>query len=102
MSRHSFRTSLGGQAVQVIVGWDNALQQRFMDVWSDTDEDRPLYTYLSERRANLTTAHFQDVLANLCISVPPSIFDQLEEDATRHAGNRIVEHFANGSFKELR
>ncbi|RTB44102.1 hypothetical protein [Pseudomonas aeruginosa] len=114
MSRHYFNTVHNGLPVIVYLGWDRPMQYFFLviekpaepvdDTMQDEDEDEDsgyLYTNLYESDPfGLGLGFYRDVLQRFEIVVPESMFIEVQRDAERNVGNRIVTHQADGSFTE--
>jgi hypothetical protein len=44
--------------------------------------------------------YYREVLRHFQILVPESLFIEVQHDAERNVGNRVVKHQADGSFTE--
>lgn len=103
MSQHYFSTRHQGEAITVLLGWDRPLGHFFMVV--ERDEPRRgqsdyLYVNLDDPDAfSLPLSHFKARLAELGISVPASMFEQVALDQRLAIGNRQVVYQADGSFQ---
>jgi hypothetical protein len=117
MSQHRFSTIHAGQPVTVLMGWDRPIGHFFMVIeWdaphaghgvpasaddSDAEDDFILYSNLDEPHPfALPIRYFKAKLTELGIGVPEAMFEQVEFDRIRHAGNRHVVYHADGTFHE--
>ena len=93
MSRHIYNTQtdeLGD--VQVVLGYDRPLDYVFCTI---STKKGFLYSNMSDIEA-LTTqqdvGYYRDILAQHGITVPESMFEQVELDQFNREGNRVVDH----------
>lgn len=119
MSQHYFKTPYQGYETTVILGWDRRLQYYFMviptpierlkAVEPDHDEtcegcdecSEMIYSNLYEPNGlALSLDHYREVLSKLGITVPESLFTEVQRDAQTDAGNRTVTHTADGRLIE--
>lgn len=108
MSQHTFFATHQGRPVKVVMGWDRPLAYFFMTVMllegcvarSDEDEDDDvLYSNLDQSRPfGLDLDDLRGALDELGITVPESMFDEVESDAIHNVGNRFMTHQADGTF----
>ena len=110
MSRHYFDTFHKGFPVTVLLGWDRPMNYFFLVIEKPTEliddtmkveSDDFLYSNLHE---DDPFAHdldyYREVLRHFQILVPESLFIEVQHDAERNVGNRVVKHQADGSFTE--
>ncbi|WP_025807857.1 hypothetical protein V8U11_08220 [Pseudomonas chlororaphis] len=110
MSRHHFETIHKGFPITVQLGWDRPLDYFFLvihkpealtDSAMSLDDDDYLYSNLHERNPfNLHLDYYRQVLRYFGITVPESMFIEVQSDAEMNVGNRDVLHQADGSFIE--
>lgn len=106
MSHHRFRTTHQNQPVVVVIGWDRPLGYHFMTIenlaYDFSDDEAFVYSNLDEPDPfGLDLDYFRNVLKQLDISVPESMFTQALADQRNNVGNRSVEHQADGAMREL-
>lgn len=104
MSQHYFVTTHARRPVRVVMGYDRALNYVFMTV-ERLDDDRHIYLYSNRFDEEAGTHcqdvyHYRDVLMDLRLTVPASMFDEVERDRTSRMGNRVVHHFSNGAWSD--
>lgn len=90
MSQHTFQTT---PAVQVTLGYDRPLDYVFCTVTSPCGEI--LYSNLDDEEAGTAcrdVEYFREKLVQFGISVPESMFTEVENDQRNRVGNRTVEH----------
>lgn len=95
MSQHVFKTTLDGEPVSVLLGWDRPLAYFFLVVEQLSEKNDGIYLYsnLDDPGAvNCSLDYFRQKLSELGISVPESMFIEAESDRKRNVGNRLVEH----------
>ena len=101
MSQHFFETKHNDQKVTVLLGFDRPLGHYFMVVEASSGQSDPIYSNLFQADPfGLSLNDFRKALSELGITVPESMFKQVELDKTLHVGNKVVWHEADGSFKE--
>lgn len=117
MSQHRFSTTHEGQPVSVLMRWDKPIGHFFMVIEWDgprsedfpsacagddgSDDDTILYSNLDEPNSfELSIRYFRAKLIEFGIRVPESMFEQVEIDRAKRAGNRNVRYRADGSFHE--
>lgn len=101
MSQHQFHTQHNGKPVVVQLGFDRPLGHFHLVVLDPANPDDPVYTNLDEEDAfGRSLDDYRNVLADLGISVPESMFEQTELDGGQRRGNRFVIHQADGSFTD--
>ncbi|VFR27561.1 hypothetical protein BRI6_4642 [plant metagenome] len=65
------------------------------------EDDDHLYSNLHERDPfGHDLDYYRAVLRNFQIVVPESMFTEVERDAERNVGNRVVDHQVDGSFTQ--
>lgn len=108
MSQHTFRTTNAqGVRVKIVLGWDRPVSEFFATVRSedptdDEDDDGLMYASLYDPSADTSSLdYFRAKFTELGISVPDTMFAEVQGDAERNAGNRITEFRSDGSFVEL-
>lgn len=104
MSQHYFVTTHARRPVLVVMGYDRALNYVFMTV-ERLDDDRHIYLYSNRFDEEAGTHcqdvyHYRDVLADLNLTVPVSMFDEVERDRTSRIGKRIVRYHSNGAWSD--
>jgi len=110
MSRHYFDTFHKGFSVTVLLGWDRPMNYFFLVIEKPTEliddtmkveSDDFLYSNLHESDPfNHDLDYYREVLRHFQILVPESLFIEVQHDAVRNVGNRVVKHQADGSFTE--
>lgn len=110
MSQHNFATSHKGFPITVKLGWDRPMRYFFMvipkpaelvDETMQVEDDNFLYSNLHEADPfGHDLDYYREVLRHFQIVVPDSMFIEVEHDAARNVGNRVVKHLADGSFTE--
>lgn len=110
MSQHYFETSHKGFPITVQLGWDRPMQYFFMVIRKPIDlideamkveDDDFLYSNWHENDPFGHDLHYYcEVLRHFRITVPESMFIEVQHDADRNTGNRLVHHQADGSFSE--
>ncbi|WP_454688223.1 hypothetical protein [Achromobacter aloeverae] len=119
MSQHHFKTNYRGHEVTITVGWDRPLRYFFMVIpkslemlnavpashhesCDGCDEcDEMLYSNLYDAAPfALSLEHYREVLRNIGITVPESLFIEAERDSQSDVGNRIATHTADGQVSE--
>lgn len=110
MSNHYFATTHKGHPVTVNLGWDRPLSYFFMVITKPVelrdesqlvDDEDYLYSNLHEREPfEMDLDYYRHVLNHFSISVPESMFKEVEEDMFNDVGNRVVTHQADGTFTE--
>lgn len=102
MSQHQFHTQHNGKPVIVQIGFDRPLGHYHMVVYELGNDDDPLYTNLDQEDAyELSLDDYRNVLSEMGITVPDSMFQETEIDAAQRQGNRCVIHQADGTFAAL-
>lgn len=117
MSQHRFTSQLNGVGITVLLGWDRPLKYFFLviekemqavpsgdssELDDEDDDDGMIYSNLCQPNAfELSLEDFRTVLAEHGISVPESMFEQVEMDGRNNVGNRSVYYKADGSFHEV-
>lgn len=97
MSQHVFKTTLKGQKIEVLAGWDRPLQGFFLVIerigHGDRDDEPYLFSNL-----DMTESHpksfdrFRNVLDEFGITVPMEMTDEIILDGTANKGNKRVLH----------
>lgn len=110
MSRHYFGTEHKGMPITVVLGWDRPMGHFFLVVHKPAelsdrsmrvDDDDFLYSNLHERTPfELDLDYYRQVLRYFGITVPESMFIEVQRDAEENVGNRDITHQADGSFIE--
>lgn len=123
MSRHYFDTEFKNCPVQVVLGYDRPLDCFFLTVMYDpppaggaslppgapgrgdaiNDNRLIVYSNLADPAGafNHDLDYYRAKLSALGISVPESMFRETEQDAVRRAGNRQVQHHADGRIETI-
>lgn len=108
MSQHILSTTNAqGIRVKLVLGWDRPLGEFFAtvrreDPTDDEDDDGLLYASLYDPSVDTSSLdYFRAKFTALGISVPATMFSEVQTDAERNAGNRITEFRSDGSFVEL-
>ena len=95
MSQHFFTTSLDGENIQVMMGWDRPLGGFFMMV-EDLDnqgDDCYLFNNLDEDDPHpLTLDHYLDVLKTFGVSLPANMVAEVQSDQRNNVGNRVCHY----------
>ncbi|CAB3835304.1 hypothetical protein LMG2828_01185 [Achromobacter piechaudii] len=110
MSNHYFATAHKGHPITVNLGWDRPLSYFFMVILKPVElldesqlveDDDYLYSNLHERDPfGKDLDYYRHVLSHFAISVPESMFKEVEQDRFNNVGNRLVTHQADGTFSE--
>lgn len=105
MSQHILKTTdVKGASVQVRIGYDRPLDYIHCTV---TDQDGEItYSSLGDVEALIEVQdvdYYRPILADLGITVPDTIFDEVSNDQASRVGNRVVIYEArvDGSFTTL-
>jgi hypothetical protein len=114
MSQHIFKTTCKGQKICITLGYDRPLRRFFLLVQQiespvHGSKQRSVsarapafrYTNLGDPHDAGTLDYYWGVLETLGISVPAKMFIEVNRDARRQVGNRVVEHFARRKMKVL-
>jgi hypothetical protein len=112
MSQHIFSTTVNGEEISVLMGWDRPLQGFFLVVQRCNYEPVPgksyneadLYVYSNLNDRNLlkcsglpkTIDYFVSKLDKLGISVPTEIFENIQSDSRHNVGNKLVTYKMDG------
>ncbi|MGV8399252.1 hypothetical protein ACV33W_08520 [Pseudomonas aeruginosa] len=110
MSQHYFKTAHKGSPITVLLGWDRPMGHFFMVIQKPEelidnammveDEDH-LYSNLHEVDPfGKDLTYYRQVLHHFGISVPESMFIEVQRDFETNAGNRFATHLADSSFTE--
>lgn len=104
MSQHLYQSDYRGQPVTILMGWDRPLQGFFMVIELQQTEgyvycnlDDPELLAFGGFADNLD--HFGRKLAELGLSVPPVMIEQIENDAAGNVGNRHVIYGCDGQVR---
>lgn len=110
MSTHRHKTFHNGGEVEVTLGWDRAIGYFYMTVMvveneddidfefdeeDDLDEDSSIiYSNLDDgdKAFSHTLDEYREILKNLGIEVPESMFEETLRDKEGDVGNRDVTH----------
>jgi hypothetical protein len=93
MSRHYCDTTMQGQPVRVVLGYDRPLDYVFCTVQGE--EGDIVYSNLEDEGAGThqqDVDYFRSVLAGLQIQVPMEMFIEVAKDQLGCVGNRVVQH----------
>ena len=96
MSQHIYQTAA---PVLVTLGYDRPLDYVFCTIM--TPSGAVLYSNLDDEDAGTScknVEYFRDVLEELGLSVPETMFAEVKRDQTNRAGNRVVSHSANADL----
>jgi hypothetical protein len=100
MSQHFYQTQHQGKEVIVQLGYDRPIGHVFMVVQEASGQHDPIYSNLFQADPfGLTLTDYRRVLADLQITVPETMFEQVELDADFNVGNRVVWYEADGSYE---
>lgn len=101
MSQHNFLTQHNGMEVVVQLGFDRPLGHLFMVIAQASGHNDPIYSNQFQPDAfDLTLTDYRSVLGEMGISVPESMFEQVELDQALGVGNRVAWHSADGRFTD--
>ncbi len=96
MSQHYCRTSMNNKPVEVLMGWDRPLQGFFMvifDLSSPKAMEDMIYSNLNERNPYPKVLDpFANKLEEMGIQVPKTMLEEVEEDKSFDAGNKLRRH----------
>jgi len=98
MSRHYCDTTMDGQAVRVVLGYDRPLDYVFCTVHGE--DGKIVYSNLDDEGAGThqqDVEYFRNVLTKLQIDVPVSMFIEVAKDQLGCVGNRIEQHKLSGN-----
>jgi hypothetical protein len=105
MSRHHFQTTHAGKPVEVLMGFDRPCDGFFMmidylDEPEDEDEDRSIYSNMWEKNPHPPSlTPYLEKLAELDISIPAEMIQEIEIDGAFKIGNKSVRHaVVNGTY----
>ena len=94
MSQHSFKAVTNdGQKVYVLMGYDRPLNYVFCVV--NTEEGGFIYSNLSDPQAGINlkdVEYYRQILLQLGIEAPESVFEAVKADQQEKRGNRYVQH----------
>lgn len=98
MSRHYFDCEHNSRRIRVTLGYDRPLLEFFLQVHElSSEDDGLLYASLADLDAMVKDIdYFRHKLRSLQIEVPETVFAAVIEDCAHCAGNKVVEHFADG------
>jgi hypothetical protein len=92
MSQHYFDTTWGSQLISILMGWDRPLQGYFMVIESP-ENDEPLWCNLSHEPSHPDILEpFLAILADLNITIPLQMIQEILEDGAKNVGNKQVRH----------
>jgi len=95
MSRHLLKVTVGGRDAQLTMGWDRPLQG-FHCVVMVEGAEFPTYSNLDDPELiesfglSPELDHLVQRLAELGLSVPAPMLDEIRRDGCTNAGNRLV------------
>jgi hypothetical protein len=104
MSQHHFVTIHARRPVRVVMGYDRPLNYVFMTV-ERMDDAEHIYLYSNRFDEEAGTHcqdvyHYLDVLLDLRLPVPMTMFSEVERDRANRVGNRIVHHYSHGVWSD--
>jgi hypothetical protein len=101
MSQHYYHeTDPDGSCITVLLGWDRPLQHVFLDVTKESNDrktEEMLYSNLddpSSRGQDLV--YYRNKVSDLGLSLPETMYTEVERDQANNTGNRIVQHTHEG------
>ena len=101
MSQHYYHeTDPDGSCITVLLGWDRPLQYVFLVVTKaskDQKTEEMLYSNLddpSSRGQDLV--YYRNKVSDLGLSLPETMYTEVERDQANNTGNRIVQHKHEG------
>ena len=101
MSQHYFDTTIGGEAVTVMMGWDRPLQGYFMLIES-TQREGYIYSHLQDidlvKCDGFASSidYFIDKMRELGVAVPSRMLAEVGADGESNVGNRYVSYGVEG------
>ncbi|PUA30430.1 MAG: hypothetical protein B0W54_08030 [Cellvibrio sp. 79] len=108
MSRHYFKTEYSGKPVDVLMGFDRPLNGFFMVIDyveepEDEEDDGYIFSNLWQDDPHPKTLRpYLDKLAELKISVPAQMIDEIEADGRLKTGNKDVRHsLVNSTYRRI-
>lgn len=106
MSRHYFDCHCKGQPVQVVIGYDRALREFFLQIVSrhsaeGSDDSSYLYASIADPAFCGDLEACREVLEGFGIVPPESVLQAVRADAEGNVGNLVIRHFADGSSRQL-
>lgn len=106
MSQHYYATRHEGKPATVLLGWDRPLGHFFLVVEYDTPEEGDesegmVYSNLNESDPfGKSLNYYRNILVQLGIVVPESMFAETARDAAAGLGNRVAWHNREGILTE--
>lgn len=101
MSQHYYHdTDPDGSCITVLLGWDRPLQYVFLVVTKESKDrktEEMTYSNLddpSSRGQDLV--YYRNKVSDLGLSLPETMYTQVEKDQANNIGNRIVQHTHEG------
>lgn len=105
MSRHYFQTTYAEKPVEVLMGFDRPLNGFFMvidylDEPEDDEDDGYIYSNMWEEKPHPDSlTPYLEKLAELNISIPAEMIQEIENDGEIKMGNKDVRHaMVNGTY----
>lgn len=96
MSRHYHHCEHEGQQVCVLLGYDRPLREFFLQIISTADNTM-LYASQADPNCEPESLEYcRKVLRDRGITVPESLFHEIEKESQGFAIHPVVEHFENG------
>lgn len=98
MSRHYFQTTYAGKPVEVLMGFDRPLNGFFMVIdylepEEDDENDGYIYSNMLEKNSHPDSlTPYLKKLAELGISIPTEMIQEIEMDGAFKTGNKNVRH----------
>jgi hypothetical protein len=91
MTQRILKTSINECAVNVLMGWDRALQYYFMVINYVDSDDEPLYSNLDDDDAGINIKnelpYFLKKARSFNIKIPEAMIARLQADKTLNLGN---------------
>lgn len=97
MSQHVFRTTLNGQKIEVLAGWDRPLRGYFLVIGlighKDMIDEPYLFSNLDIPESHPKSFdYFREVLEEIGICVPQEMIEEIIRDGAVNKGNKRVRH----------
>ena len=101
MSQHYYHeTDPDGSCITVLLGWDRPLQHVFLVVTKESKDQKTeeiLYSNLDDPISyGQGLVYFRNKVSDLGLSLPETMYAEVEKDQANNIGNRIAQHTHEG------
>jgi hypothetical protein len=100
MSQHYYHeTDPDGSCIKVLLGWDRPLQHVFLVVMKESEcqMEELLYSNLDDPKSyGQDLVYYRNKVSDLGLSLPETMYTEVERDQVNNAGNRFVQHTFEG------